>query len=98
MQELTLDDGQEDDNDEEEKCDVEDNALNLKLISSGVHNLVTDAPTGTHSNVHVKHVALKGNTLIYCVVCITSENEDTSASKLFMPDVDFLTVCNKSKV
>lgn len=56
---LTLDDGQEDDDDKEEKCDVKDNTFHLKLISSRVLNLVTNAPARTYSHIHVEHVALK---------------------------------------
>lgn len=56
---LTLNDGQQDYDDKEEKCDVKDHTLHLKLISSGVLDLIADAPAGTHANVHVEHVALK---------------------------------------
>lgn len=56
---LTLDDGQQDYNDKEEKCDVKDDAFHLKFISSWVLDLIPDSPACTNSNVHVEHVTLK---------------------------------------
>lgn len=71
---LTLDDGQEDDNDKEEKCDVKDHSFHLKLISSWILDLITNSTTRTHSHIHVEHVTLgegdkkkKGRGAYYCI-------------------------------
>jgi len=55
---LTLNDCQEDDNDKEEEGDVENDAVDLVLVSSGVLDLVADTPARAHAYVHVEHVAL----------------------------------------
>lgn len=55
---LTLNDGQEDDDDEEEERDVEDDAVELWLVSRRVFDLIADPPAGTHAHVHVEHVTL----------------------------------------
>ena len=55
---LTLDDGQKDYNDKEEEGDVKDDAVDLILVTRRVFNLVTDPSTGSHTYIHVEHVAL----------------------------------------
>lgn len=59
MCDLTLDDSQEDYNDKEEEGDVEDDAIDLVLVTCWVFNLVTDPPTCSHTYIHVEHVALR---------------------------------------
>lgn len=51
---LTLDDGQEDDNDEEEKGDVKQNTVELVGVTSWVLDLVSDAPSCSNPNIHVE--------------------------------------------
>lgn len=55
---LTLYDGQEDNDDEEEEGDVKDDAVDLILVTCWVLNLVTNASTCSHTYIHVEHVAL----------------------------------------
>lgn len=55
---LTLDDSQEDYNDKEEESDVEDDPVDLILITSWILNQVTNSSTCSHSHIHVEHVTL----------------------------------------
>lgn len=55
---LTLDDGQQDDNDEEKEGDVKDDPVKLIVVTCWVLDLVPNAPASTHAHIHVKKVAL----------------------------------------
>jgi hypothetical protein len=48
---LTLNDSKQDDNDEEEESDVEENAVNLVLVTVGGLDFVTDTTAGSHALV-----------------------------------------------
>lgn len=56
--EVTLDDGQEDDDDEEEEGDVKKDAVELIGVPGWVLDLIPNAPSCSHSNVHVEKVTL----------------------------------------
>lgn len=56
---FTLNDGQQNDDDEEEEGDVEDDAVNLILITRRILDLIADAAARPHAHVHVEHVALQ---------------------------------------
>lgn len=50
---------QQDDNHEEEEGDVEDDPIDLVLVTRWVLDLVADATSSSHTHVHVEHVALR---------------------------------------
>lgn len=54
----TLDDGQQDDDDEEEEGDVEQDAVELVGVSSRVLQLVSNASSSSHTDIHVEQIAL----------------------------------------
>lgn len=54
MLELTLDNGQEDDNDEEEEGDVKKDTVELIGVTSWVLDLIPNASSCPHPNVHVE--------------------------------------------
>lgn len=54
----TLNDGQQDDNDKEEEGNVKDDAIHLVRVTSRVFNFITNAATRSHSHIHVEEVAL----------------------------------------
>lgn len=58
MPELTLNDGQEDDDDEEEEGDVKKDTVELIGITGWILNLIPNASSRSHSNVHVEQVTL----------------------------------------
>lgn len=51
---LTLDDGQEDDNDEEEEGDVKKDSVELVGVTGWILNLIPNAPSCSHPDVHVE--------------------------------------------
>lgn len=58
MLRLTLDDGQEDDNDEEEEGDVKQDAVELIRVTSWVLDLIPNTSSCPNPNVHVEQVTL----------------------------------------
>ncbi len=70
MFKLTLDDGQKDDNDEEEKGDVKKDAVELIGVTSGVLDLVTYAPSCSHPNIHVEKVTLCKQSKGECILSV----------------------------
>lgn len=54
----TLNDGQQDDNDKEEEGNVKDDAIHLVRVTSRVFDFITNAATRSHSHIHVEEVAL----------------------------------------
>lgn len=54
----TLDDGQQDDDHEEEEGDVEQDAVKLVGVSSRVLQLVSNASSSSHTDIHVEQIAL----------------------------------------
>lgn len=56
---VTLYYGQEDNNYEEEEGDVEDDPIDLILVTRRVLDLVTNAASSSYADVHVEHVALR---------------------------------------
>lgn len=57
----TLNDGEQDNDDEEEEGNVEDDAVELVLISIRSLNFITDATTSSHTFVQMEHEALQEN-------------------------------------
>jgi len=55
---LTLNDGQQDDDDKKEKSDVEDHPIEFILIPCWVLNLVSYTSTCPHTHVHVEQITL----------------------------------------
>ncbi len=55
---LTLNDGQQDDDDKEEEGDVENHPIEFILIPCWVLNLVSYASTCSHTHVHVEQITL----------------------------------------
>ena len=56
---ITLNDGQQDDNDEEEECNVEDDSVDFIVITVGRFDFVTDATTSSYTFVQVEYEALQ---------------------------------------
>lgn len=56
---LTLDNGEQDDNDKKEKRNIKDDPFDFELVSSRIFDLVTNPATCSHSHVHVEHVTLR---------------------------------------
>lgn len=51
---LTLDDGQQDDNDKEEEGDVKDHPGELIVVSCWVPDLISYATASSHAYIHVE--------------------------------------------
>lgn len=58
MLDLTLNDGQEDDDDEEEEGDVKKYTVEFIGVASWVLDLIPDAASCSHPDIHVEKVAL----------------------------------------
>lgn len=56
--EFTLDDGQKDDDDEEEEGDVKKDTVELIRVTGWVLDLIPNAPSCSHPNIHVEQVTL----------------------------------------
>ena len=56
---ITLNDGEQNDNDEEEETDVEEDSIDFVGISVWRFDLVTDTTAGSNTLVQVEHEALK---------------------------------------
>lgn len=61
---LTLYYGQENDNHKEEEGDVKDNSIDLIFVACRVFDFITDAPSGTHPDIHVEHIALEKREMV----------------------------------
>ena len=48
---LTLNDGQKNDNDKEEKCDIEDDTIEFVLVTVWRLDFITDTTTGSYTFV-----------------------------------------------
>lgn len=55
---ITLNDGKQDDNDEEEEGDVKDDTIYFVFVTIRRLDLITDSTTSTNSFVEMKHEAL----------------------------------------
>lgn len=51
---LTLNDGQQDDNNKEEESNVKEDAVKLIRVTSWVLNLITNAATSSHTHIHME--------------------------------------------
>jgi hypothetical protein len=57
--EITLNDGKQDNDDEEEETDVEEDAVDFVGVAVRGFDLVTDTAAGSNALVQVEHEALK---------------------------------------
>ncbi len=57
--EITLNDGEQNDDDEEEETDVEEDAIDFVGVAVRRFDLVTDTTAGSDTLVQVEHEALK---------------------------------------
>lgn len=55
---LTLNDGQQDDDDKKEKSDVEDHTIEFILVPCWVLNLVSYTSTCPNTHIHVEQITL----------------------------------------
>lgn len=69
----TLNDGQQDDDDEEKESNVEQNAVKLVGVTGRVYDLITDASTGSHTNIHVEQVTLENTWNTFLVFMFYTE-------------------------
>jgi hypothetical protein len=53
----TLDDGKQDDNDEEEERDVKDDSINFVVVSVGIADFVTNTTASSYALVQMEHEA-----------------------------------------